>query len=607
MRKYIFITIAVLGLISPRLTIPGAFGKVRSKDVFIPVLINVYPNADVNATTAGEVIRKVNEDLRKNANPSLGTMNLVPLSRTPTAIDPNSGGTGHYGGDNGDGSGTAGDGKLTYRPGANNDELDNVFVYGRKEIAATRNHCGIKICFVELPIANENTPGACKHCKPTMVVSLPKSKQISDLRGRGLSAADATAETVLHELGHILTLKAKHKITPHRNADNNGHAPATAMLNDPYGNGNFMAPGSRRTRTRMMIAQYVEMLIAARRKAGKSVREMDLNPPERVHRQFGTVADDAGDQEYGGSPVSPIYDLHSVYLSGTHESDIGDDDTEQIWVQMRVADTLPTYGEIAATYTLGFDIDNDTLTGVWHAGCLGIDRVVIVQVQGDISLGTFVVEGTIHNTVTGAWETLTTPVVETEDMFIDSESNPIPVETTFTFEIPKSFVNLLAVYVPVIATAGYGGDIYDSAEFEFDTERWLHDPTLTVFGTGIPTPGQVYPFEVSDLEPNSPFTLYLDDEPVLSDTLNPSGGYSGQFIFPTELSTTETHFLVAQDETGEFAYNVAPSAVQCGEWGYLSADLDENCIVNLSDLAKFADLWLSCTEPYNPDCVDMSE
>ena len=41
---------------------------------------------------------------------------------------------------------------------------------------------------------------------------------------------------------------------------------------------------------------------------------------------------------------------------------------------------------------------------------------------------------------------------------------------------------------------------------------------------------------------------------------------------------------------------------KCGEWGYLEGDLDENCYVDVRDLARFADQWLNCTDSENLYC-----
>jgi hypothetical protein len=44
---------------------------------------------------------------------------------------------------------------------------------------------------------------------------------------------------------------------------------------------------------------------------------------------------------------------------------------------------------------------------------------------------------------------------------------------------------------------------------------------------------------------------------------------------------------------------------ECGAWGYLWADLDQDCDVDITDLSELAAEWLVCTNPYDPGCVDM--
>ena len=39
---------------------------------------------------------------------------------------------------------------------------------------------------------------------------------------------------------------------------------------------------------------------------------------------------------------------------------------------------------------------------------------------------------------------------------------------------------------------------------------------------------------------------------------------------------------------------------ECGDWGYAEGDLDEDCRVNVTDLAIAAAGWLECTDPTNP-------
>ncbi|MBN1125358.1 MAG: hypothetical protein JXA82_10145 [Sedimentisphaerales bacterium] len=44
---------------------------------------------------------------------------------------------------------------------------------------------------------------------------------------------------------------------------------------------------------------------------------------------------------------------------------------------------------------------------------------------------------------------------------------------------------------------------------------------------------------------------------------------------------------------------------ECGAWGFQELDLDEDCVVNLSDFALFAESWLTCTQPYAEGCDDL--
>ena len=42
--------------------------------------------------------------------------------------------------------------------------------------------------------------------------------------------------------------------------------------------------------------------------------------------------------------------------------------------------------------------------------------------------------------------------------------------------------------------------------------------------------------------------------------------------------------------------------LECGDWGYKYGDLNRDCRVDLSDFAIFAETWLACTTPGDPDC-----
>src|SRR3989304_347978 len=282
-------------------------------------------------------------------------------------------------------------------------------------------------------------------------------------------------------------------------------------------------------------------------KHGKCAKQFERYYPGLKDKlQFGTAIDNLGDQ----GPVLPIYDIDLVYLTSVEYGDT-------INGQVTIAGVLPTNEEINAIYSFGFDIDNNIITGVAYARYQGIDRIVYINATGNIGLGTFTLTGEIEDTHLSTTVPLPEALIyETEDKFIDFKKIAIPVATSFLSEISKTMLNLSAAEVPVVATAGDNLLIYDTAGFVFDSERWLKDPTLTTFGTGVPTPGKDYLFEVSGLKPNSPFKLYLDDTLMLSGMLDGSGSYSGKFVFPSNLPNTIMYFLTAQDETGEFAYNI---------------------------------------------------
>ncbi len=40
----------------------------------------------------------------------------------------------------------------------------------------------------------------------------------------------------------------------------------------------------------------------------------------------------------------------------------------------------------------------------------------------------------------------------------------------------------------------------------------------------------------------------------------------------------------------------------CGDWGCLQADLNEDCVVSLTDVAKMGLKWMQCSDPSDPIC-----
>ena len=44
---------------------------------------------------------------------------------------------------------------------------------------------------------------------------------------------------------------------------------------------------------------------------------------------------------------------------------------------------------------------------------------------------------------------------------------------------------------------------------------------------------------------------------------------------------------------------------ECGSWGVLSGDINEDCAVDLLDFAEIVSQWLSCTIPNDENCLQI--
>lgn len=468
-----------------------------AEGIFIPVIINLYPNSGVATVAEAEAyVKEANEALKQAG------FTLVPVKSQNILAG--------QGGDDGDG-------ELTRA------ERDAARKYGEEEINKTRNQKGIKISFVKMPDKGDpDCKGVSIHGNPTMIVR-KSTKAEADKYKRTIT--QDTGETIAHEFGHIKTIEGDYPIDP-----------KNPWKMDSDATGDKFKP------------EEIEEMKKSKLKHGKCSIQMEkYYPAVKLEQWFGTTTDARGDQSGG---VSPIYDLDFLYLASVT-------DAEAIDVQLTVTGVLPDSEDINATYSIGFDIDADSTTGVLYAGYQGIDRIVYVNATGNISLDTFTVTGEVSDTTLGtALPLLQAPVARTEHEFIDFKAVHIPAATSFLFEVPKGMLSLSASEAPAVATAGLGASLYDTAGLVFDSKRWLKDPTLTTFGTGIPTPGENYKFTIAGLKPYDTFNLYVDERLVLSDTLDASGGYSGEFVFSSDLPNTEMYFLTAQDSTGEFAYSI---------------------------------------------------
>jgi hypothetical protein len=60
----------------------------------------------------------------------------------------------------------------------------------------------------------------------------------------------------------------------------------------------------------------------------------------------------------------------------------------------------------------------------------------------------------------------------------------------------------------------------------------------------------------------------------------------------------------AYEDVSVQALSVTILENECGAWGYSEFDFNQDCSVDLSDLAELAAEWSLCTLPYREGCVD---
>jgi len=490
---------------------------------WVPVIINIYGNS-ITENKAKNAVDKANEILGQiGINFFLATN----IQNPPAGNN----------GDDGSGGGTPGDGKFTAEEGWESKE-NNVVVFGNKELKKLPNEKGLKIsfandCWVEKP----RTTGWSLGNNPTICIE-----------NHGNPAK--LGQTIAHEFGHVRGL---------------GH-PKIDDVNDYEHNLMHPESGTHRTvieedqKRKILANPFWPWLDSIYDYAKCSEQLEKYYPALKKKLQYGRQADDRGDQANDSSKIKSTsngenseYDLGEIILTSVKDRD-------EIAGRLTVWGLLPHDEEINIIYAWGIDADNNLATGINYAGKEGIDKIVRAILRGNIALNTFIITGEILDTVLNSSISLPYPPIEVTDHIFfesdDEEGTDIPITTTVYFLIPKDLLNISVPEVPVVVSAGNDVSIFDTAEFIFDLERWLDDPTLETFGDGVPKPGSSYPFKVTGLKPNTSFKLFLDDMLVFSDTLDTTGSIEGEFIFPSNFSNREIHFLTGQDNTGEFAYNI---------------------------------------------------
>lgn len=495
------------------LSVGAALAAPIAEKTQIPVIINIYKNAGISKEDA----KKAVEEASKILGQAGYKLTVVQENEDVTK------------GDAGE------DGEIS--PADDYKEMRDMVDKGKEELVKTPNKKGIKISFVKTPWVGSDTPGWAYHDEPVAVV-------------KKRATTGQTGQTIAHEIGHILTLDANHKIDGSTNADGGGHAPEKPGAS---GKENIMAPSNYRSGTKLTQAQVDEML-KKRYVRGKCSEQWDrAYGGQKSKQQYGSS--NSGLNPTSGAPAHA--DVMSTTLSSL-------DGAPGIYGSISLGGLFSGAASVNAAYSLAFDTDGNSATGYSYAGFAGMERALELGVTG--SAGSYTVDGWVRDLATGTLTALpVSPYFEDAQILTDLAGlGGIPVLSQLYFDLPKSLLGLDdelaagdATTIPVGVTSSESSVVYDTDLFEFNLDQWLRDPTLTTLGNGVPVIGSPYEFAISGLLPDSPFSLFVDEDVVFSGTLDAMGSFHGDFLWPDDKSPSGAHFLTAQDSTGEFAWNLS--------------------------------------------------
>ena len=394
-----------------------------------------------------------------------------------------------------------------FSPANDYKEMRDINKAGKDEIEKTDNETGLKISFVQDCNTEKSNWGAWNFPGEPVIV-------LEDY------SAEQTARSIIHELAHAF--------------GNTGHSTGANDVTNASGSGNNIP------------ADHLKKMKENRKQMCKCSKQMDEeHPGVRKRAQRGRKTDARGDQN------SPAYlDLCTTRLYSV-------DGENEIDGFLSIDNIFE--GLVNVNYVLTFDSDNNDATGFMHGPFSGREYSVELHVTGDA--GNYTISGLVCDLSDNSTVALPeNPSIETSEI----HDAPLSAFHQFLFKVPKDYLGLDIDFVqgsspneiPVGVFVEESSAICDTASFEFRMDQWLRDPLLQTFGNGVPEPGQSHPFYLEGLEGGDEFSLYVDQELVLSAYLTEEGTYEGSFIFPENMSNLEAHFLTAQDSTGEFAYSM---------------------------------------------------
>ncbi len=498
----------------------------REANTHVPVVINIYNNANVTAAEAESAIREANRVLRR-ARCGMELHVVRPPTMNATAGDAN------------------GDGDV-HSPNAGANEVNAVHRAGLGEVRALPGGRGLKISFVH-SITAEDENGLTVSAAGIASPGTPSAIVTKATEEDGTYNAEATGVIIAHEIAHIHGLGSGHRVEPATPgnpgvADGGGHVPPESHPN------NLVNPVVTESNTTLTTAQSATVR-RHRLETGRCAAQFDKDFPEgRVPHQTGTRAPSGGAPAADGPGFATLEDLTAIAVDGEAE----------LYGTIRLAGIFA--GAVDVHYAWAFNSDGNVATGVPYMGFAGIEHAIELTVGG--AGEPYAITGLVRHLADGS-------VTPMDDVAIEPViSIPCMTGSDFTqtvassirFMVPKESLGLPVSLVPDspsvvpigIATSTPGG-VASTETMDLHLRAWLEDPLLTTFGNGVPTPGAGYPIAVCGLTPLAPFSVLFDDEVIMTGTLDADGGFDGDIPIPADASAAESHFLAVQDEEGNFA------------------------------------------------------
>lgn len=162
--------------------------------------------------------------------------------------------------------------------------------------------------------------------------------------------------------------------------------------------------------------------------------------------------------------------------------------------------------------------------------------------------------------------TLKINVVDNEAGLLIDEGDGLYVDENGTISDSFSIVLSTQPTADVIVTISTDGQINVTSPLIFTSENWNTPQSATVTG--------------------------IDDVVLETDP------HTGAISFSAASSDPEYDGVTAFDVEVTIAEN------ECGAWGYSRYDANQDCVVNLGDLAQVASMWMRCTFPHVEGCLD---